>query len=230
VETIGITSTATAACERAAVADQMSFDHPIDVMFLIHKALSADAWRTEAIAEHLKIGEDFQSFRHSFHSWIQALSFHADMEDVYMTPRLPKSPQAQDNEAAHARLAQRIEEIQTYLEAIGHQTVTARTRRQLFGKVVALRIDQDDHLEEEEEFILPIIRTSISPEEQLEMVAHLLLNLHAPEQTSNWVLDWLMQDLTDVERRSLAKLITHLHQVESRTVAAYPGGHADGEA
>jgi hypothetical protein len=200
------------------------------VMFLIHKALSADAWRTEAIAERLNIGEDVQSVLHSFNSWIQMLSFHADMEDAYMTPRLPESSQTRENEAAHARLVQRVEEIQAYLQAIGHQPITARTRRRLFGKVVALRIDQDDHLEEEEEFILPIIRESISPEEQLKMVAHLLLDLRAPDAKSDWVLDWLMQDLTDVERQSLAKLMAQLHQVESRMVAAHPCGNTSGEA
>jgi hypothetical protein len=193
----------------------MSFDHPIDVMFLIHKALSVEAWRTEAMAEHLKIGEDLQPFLNAFNSWIQALSFHAEMEDVYMTPPIPESPQARENEAAHARLGQRIEEIQTYLQEIGHQDVTTRTRRRLFGKVVALRIDQDDHFEEEEELLLPIIRQHLSREEQLEMVAHLLHDPDASDEESSWVLDWLTPDLTDVERQSLDKLTARLDRADS---------------
>jgi hypothetical protein len=55
----------------------MAFDHPIDSMVLIHKALSMDAWRTEIIAERLEIGETFDPFPEAFSSWMQALSFHA---------------------------------------------------------------------------------------------------------------------------------------------------------
>ncbi len=224
-ETKNAASISTAECESTVAADKMSFDHPIDVMFFIHKALSAEAWRAEAMAERLQIGEDLQSFLETFNSWIQALSFHADMEDAYMTPLLPDSPQARENEAAHTRLVQRVEAIQAYLEAISHQAVTARTRRRLFGKVVALRIEQDDHLEEEEAFILPIIREHFSPEEQSEMAERLLFDLNAPPNTtpkatdeeSSWVLDWLMQDLTDVERRSLAHLTACFDKVDSQT-------------
>jgi hypothetical protein len=91
-------------------------------------------------------------------------------------------------------------------------------RRRLFGKVVALRIDQDDHLEEEEEFVLPIIRQQMSQAQQLEMVAHLLLDSNAPDAEWGWVLDWLVQDLTDVERQSLATLTVRLDKVHFQTV------------
>jgi hypothetical protein len=149
-------STSTVEREIAVVADQMSFDHPIDGVVLIHKALGVEAWRTETTAERLEISEDLQPFLHTFNIWMKALSFHADMEDADMTPLLPDSPQARDNEVAHARLGYRVKDIQTYLQEIDHHAVTARTRRRLFGKVVARRIDQDNHLEEE--FALPIIR------------------------------------------------------------------------
>jgi len=201
-----------------AAAEKTSLAHPIDVMYLIHKALSVDAWRTEAIAERLNIGESLHPFLNAFDSWIQVLSFHADMEDAYMTPLLPASPQTRENEATHARLAQRIEEIRSYLQEVGHQTVTARMRRRLFGQVVALRIDQDDHFEEEEEFILPIIRDHHSSEEQLEIVSHLLLDSHASDEESSWVVDWLRQDLTDVERQSLASLTARFAQADARRV------------
>ena len=186
--------------------DQLAFDHPIDVMMHIHKALSIDAWRAERIVEGLEIGEDLQVFRDAFNSWIKALGFHADMEDTYMTPLLPESTQARDNEAAHVRLGQRVEEIQTYLQEIGTQAATPRIRRRLFGKVVALRIDQDDHLEEEEEFVLPIIRDRMSTKQQLEIATHLLLDPTAPAEEWAWVIDWMTQDLTDVERRSISNL------------------------
>jgi hypothetical protein len=186
--------------------DRLPVDHPIAVMYLIHKALSTDAWRVETMAEQLAIGDTLQPFLHACDSWMKALGFHATMEDTYMTPLLPKSPQARDNEAVHARLGQQMAALQAYLQEIEPQAVTARSRRHLFGKVVALRINQDDHLEEEEEFVLPVIRAHISMEQQLEMARRLLLDLDAPGEAGGWVLDWLVPDLTDRERQALADL------------------------
>jgi hypothetical protein len=196
----------TAAGETAVTTDRLPVDHPIDVMYLIHKALSAEAGRVETMAERLAIGDTLQPFLHACGSWMKALGFHATMEDTYMTSRLPESPQARDNEAVHARLGQQIEALQAYLQEIEPHAVTARTRRRLFGKVVALRISQDDHLEEEEEFVLPVIRAHISTEQQLEMARRLLLDLEASGETGGWVLDWLVPDLTERERQALADL------------------------
>ncbi len=201
--------------ETAIVAEVTRFEHPIDVMYLIHKALSAEAWHTEAIAERLEIGENFQPFLQAFDSWVTALGFHAEMEDTYMTPLLPGSPQARDNEIAHERLAQRLEEIRTYLREIDRDAVTARTRRRLFGKVVALRIEQDDHLDEEEEFVLPIIRERIDEAQQLEMARHLLIDPHTPDE--RWIMDWLIQDLTGAERQVLADLAAQFEKTPPQT-------------
>lgn len=193
--------------EAAVTTTRIDLEHPIDVMMLIHKALSADAWHAESMAEHLEIGESLQPFAEAFNSWIKALSFHADMEDAYMTPLLPASPQARENEAAHARLVQRVQDLYDYLQEIEPEGVTSRTRRRLFGKVVSLRIEQDDHLEEEEAFVLPIIRQHIDTAEQLEMARRLVLDLQAPAEEQGWVLTWLVHDLTKDERQTLTDLM-----------------------
>jgi hypothetical protein len=196
--------------ESTVLAVPMGFDHPIDVMALLHKALNVDAWRTETIAEHLEIGETFDYFIEAFESWMRALDFHADMEDAHMTPHLPDSPLARDNEAGHARLAQRAEVIQRYLQQLEHQTVTTRTRRRLYGQVVALRIDQDDHFEEEVELVLPLLREHLTTKQQLEVVSHLLHDPHASGSEAGWVLDWLSHDLMDTERQCLTSLTAQL--------------------
>jgi hypothetical protein len=135
--------------------------YPIDVMYLLHKALNVEAWRTVSLAERLDVGESLHPFVHAFESWEKALTFHAEQEDIYMTPLLPTSPLARENEASHQRLAHRMAEIRTYLQEVGEEAVvTTRIRRRLFGHVVALRIDQEDHLEEEEELVLPMIRAA----------------------------------------------------------------------
>jgi hypothetical protein len=209
--------TSTPEHETATLAAQASFEHPIDVMYLIHKALSTEAWRTVSIAERLDIGESLQPFLSAFESWEKTLGFHAAMEDAYMTPLLPVCPLARDNELAHQRLAQRLEEIEAYVREIGDGVVTTRIRRRLFGKVVALKIDQDDHLEEEAELVLPIIRQRLSATQQLEIVQHLLLDPHSADE--RWVVAWLVQELTDTERHALATLTARFASTSSPTVA-----------
>jgi hypothetical protein len=192
--------------------------YPIDVMYLLHKALNVEAWRTVTSAERLDVGKSLQPFVQAFESWQKALTFHADQEDVYMTPLLPASTLARDNEESHQRLAHRMDEIHTSLQEIGEEAVvTTRIRRRLFGKVVALRVDQEDHLEEEEELVLPMIRERIPIAQQLEIVRRLLLALEAEDPT--WVVTWLMQDLTDIERQTLLALTARLAGTPSAPVA-----------
>ena len=82
--------------------------------------------------------------------------------------------------------------------------VIPRTRRQLFGRVVALRIAQDDLLEDEEAFVLPVIRQCLSEAQQLEIVRRLLIAQRA--ENERWVLDWVARALTVTERQLLAAL------------------------
>lgn len=193
--------------------------YPIDVMYLLHKALNIEAWRTVSIAERLDVGESLHSFVQAFESWEKALTFHADQEDVYMTPLLSTSPLARENEESHQRLAHRMDEIRTYLREVGEDAVvTTRIRRRLFGHVVALRMDQEDHLEEEEELVLPMIRERLSITQQLEIVRRLLLAMETEDPT--WVVTWLMHDLTDTERKTLLALTARLASTPPAPVAA----------
>jgi hypothetical protein len=176
--------------------------------------LSTEAWHTETLTEGLHEGESLQPFVQAFDRWVTALGFHADMEDAYMTPLLPASATTRDNEAAHARLGQRVDTIRAYVQQLDDTVVTTRIRRHLFGKVVALRIDQDDHLEEEEAFVLPIIRERMLQAEQIDIAQRLLVDPQA--QDTGWVLDWLVQDLTDTDRQALAALSTHFQPTLSR--------------
>jgi hypothetical protein len=193
--------------------------YPIDVMYLLHKALNVEAWRTVSLAERLDVGESLHPFVQAFESWEKALTFHADQEDVYMTPLLPTSPLARENEASHQRLGHRMDEIRTYLQEVGEEAVvTTRIRRRLFGHVVALRIDQEDHLEEEEELVLPMMRERLAIAQQLEMVRRLLLALETEDPT--WVVTWLMHDLTDTERQTLLALTARLASTPPAPLAA----------
>jgi hemerythrin-like domain-containing protein len=180
-------------------------ERPIDVMYVIHHALRAEAARVETLVGQLEEGGSLQPFRQAFYRWVMALAYHADTEDTYMTSLLPDVPAARECELAHSRLAELLEDVQGCLtEEIGRTMVIARTQRHLFGKVVMARIAQDDHLEEEEAFVLPVIRRQLSDAQQLAIVRHLLLDEEAEDP--RWHLDWLTDSLTPKERQLLADL------------------------
>jgi hemerythrin-like domain-containing protein len=181
-------------------------DTPIDVMYLIHQALRAEAQHAVQLVDWLEVGGSLQPVVQAFNRWSAALGYHAEAEDQHMTSLLPEAPQARDNEAVHNRLAGILADLQTYLQEAEQQAVTARLQRHLLGRVVALQIAQDDHLEEEEEFVLPLIRARISAEQQVEIARHLLLDPHAPNE--RWILEWVAQLVTTQEQQWLAKLAT----------------------
>jgi hypothetical protein len=185
--------------------DPRTLEHPIDAMYLLHRALRAEAARVEALAGGLEEGGSLQPFRQAFYRWVMALAYHADTEDAHMTPRLPDLPAARECELAHGRLAERLEAVQQCLtEEIGRTMLIARTQRHLFGRVVMARIAQDDHLEEEEAFILPAVRRQLSDAQQWTIVRHLLLDEGADDP--RWSLDWLADYLTSREWRLLDEL------------------------
>jgi len=187
--------------------------HPIDAMYPLHNALRAQAEAMEAVVRALEPGGDFQSVEQTFMHWARALEYHAFMEDKYMTALLPDRPSARDNEAAHQRLTALLEDLQTALhEARRQTTVTARPQRQLLGKVVTLRVMQDDHLEEEEEVVLPVIRQRLSEAQQLAIAARLLLDPAA--QQPHWILDWVAPYVPSTERQWLAGLARRVAQEE----------------
>ena len=181
---------------------------PIDVMYVIHHALRAEAARVETLVGRLEEGASLQPVRQAFYRWVMALAYHADTEDAHMTALLPDVPAARECELAHGRLAERLEDVQSCLtEEIGRTMLIARTQRHLFGTVVMARIAQDDHLEEEEAFVLPVIRRQLSDAQQWTIVQHLLRDEAAEDP--RWPLDWLADHLTPRERRLLADLAAH---------------------
>jgi hypothetical protein len=79
-------------------------DHPIDVMYLMHKAFHAVSSRAEALAAQGEKRADLTEFRNTFDFWVKQLLYHADAEDKYMTAPLTDCQPARDNEAEHSEL------------------------------------------------------------------------------------------------------------------------------
>jgi hypothetical protein len=219
-------------------------------MYLIHKALGAQAARVEETVRRFEIGSSLQPIRACFNTWAAALAFHAQQEDKYMTAALSDFQPARDNEAEHAALggilgdlstllekedtrelservkeamvalnerqhAELVEKLEDVMEVlnseIGKTKVIARTWRHLYTRVVELRTAQDDHLENEEAFVLPEVWQRISEAGQLEMARRLLIDEEAEDQ--RWVLKWIAKYLTPAERGLLADLEQSFAQV-----------------
>ena len=190
--------------------DSTYLAHPIDAMYLIHKALRTEAERAEQAVTFLEVGSSFKAFQPVFYRWALALSTYVEAEEQALTALVSEVARTWAHVASTARqVLERLEALQTYLQTeIGRTIVIARTKRQLFGRVALARLRQEDLLEDEEARLLPVLRTQLSEKRQLEILRLLLLDQDAePPQT---MVAWIAQDVTDQERRALATLTTRL--------------------
>ena len=207
---------------------------PMDGMLLIHKALRAQAARVEKVAARLEAGDSLQSFRLAFNTWAAALVYHLDQEDRHLSTLLtgsqpPPSDVTSDRVSAsangrspttaregklamialeqtpHQDLTDCVEGVLTVLnKEIGKTSIITRTRQHLHRQVVALGISQEDHLETQETFILPLLRQRLSDRQQLRVCRALLIDEEA--QDSRWVFDWVCQQLEPADRKWLDEL------------------------
>ncbi|MCH8206701.1 MAG: hemerythrin domain-containing protein [Chloroflexi bacterium] len=217
--------------------EKTGLGNPVDVMYLIHKALRAEAIRVETLARELGPGDSLQRFKLAFNTWVTALVYHADQEDRYMTGPLKKSiesglagagrgPGAQEvigsgltdeiksavvaqEDELHGELVDTIEDVLTVLnDEIGKTSLITRTKQHLYSQVVALRIAQEDHLDTEEALIVPIAREQLSQCQQMEMARAMLIDAEA--QDPRWPVEWIARDLPAHERKLIADLETRL--------------------
>ncbi len=145
-------------------------------------------------AEHAALGE-----------MLGDLSVLVDKDDTRGLSDRVKGAMVALNERQHAELVEKLEDVMEVLnDEIGKTKVIARTWRHLYTRMVGLRTAQDDHLENEEAFVLPEVWQRISEAEQLEMARRLLIDEEAEDQ--RWVLEWMAKYLTPAERKLLADL------------------------
>jgi hypothetical protein len=187
------------------------FHSPIDVMYPLHKALRAQAAAMEQMVRALETPGDLRPVAQTFSHWARALEYHAVTEDKYMTTLLPDRPSARDNEAAHRHLTMLLAHLHTALhETQAQRSASARMQRRVLAQVVTLRVAQDDHLEDEEELVLPVLRQRLSDAQQWAIAARLLLDQEAPQP--RWILDWLAPYVTAMEAQWLAGVATGVAQ------------------
>ena len=174
-------------------------DRTIDVMYLIHKALRAEALNLQMMVFRTGVGDSFDPFRGTFALWDSALRRHAEAEDKFMTGPLGDSTAARENEEKHRALEGRLEAVRSCLDdEIRWTRASARTQRHLFERMVSARAAQDDHLEEEEAFVLPLAQDQLGEEQQLELARYLLIDDEA--ENPRWMISWIGSKVTNLER------------------------------
>lgn len=106
----------------------------------------------------------------------------------------------------HHDLLEKLEDVLDVLNVdIGKKSLIARTHRHLYGKVVALRICQDDHFESEEYLVLPEIETHLSPDQKNTLINRLLIDNDSDDP--HWVLDWMKTRSSSKEKEVLDSLV-----------------------
>ncbi len=105
----------------------------------------------------------------------------------------------------HEGLIEKAKEIEEILKKeMGEQKVIGRTRRHLYRRVMAMRILEFDHFENEEAFVCPLVRDQMSENQQLDLARRLLIEDSADDP--RWIIDWVAEELEPRERQLLADL------------------------
>jgi Hemerythrin HHE cation binding domain len=200
------------------MTDSTPYDSPIDIMYLIHNALRAEAAEVTQHARQFAQANNLVAFTQALHQWASTLEEHARIEDLYMTPLLPIRPVVQDNEAEHQRLTTRFRELTSLLQAIPPQTsITPRLQRQVLGHVITLVVEHNDHLESEEDLVMPLVRQRLSEDQQCALVWRLVCA--GGSQEAGTIGPWITAALTTTEQQTLAALLARWEALSRLTSA-----------
>ena len=110
----------------------------------------------------------------------------------------------------HAELMGKAEEVEKAIrDAIGEEQVLARTRRHLYQSVMSFRVTEFDHFENEEAFVLPVVKDQMEHSQELECVRKLLFDDESVEP--RWIIDFVAGELEGNERELLNELEKQIH-------------------
>ena len=108
-------------------------------------------------------------------------------------------------EKQHRELVEKAQEVAELLKReLGENRTLARTRRHLYRRVMAMRVLEFDHFENEEAFVLSLVRQTMSDLQQLKIARVLLIDDAAEDP--RWIINWVKDELAPGEQRLLAEL------------------------
>ncbi len=106
-------------------------------------------------------------------------------------------------EEQHRALEEKFHEVETALkDVLGEKKVTARTIRHIHSRLIGVRILELDHFENEEAFVVSLVRDEMDEAQQLNIVRRLLIDESAEDP--RWIIDWVYSEL-DADDKALLK-------------------------
>lgn len=118
------------------------------------------------------------------------------------------------DEQQHEDLMEKVKEVEEIIRAeIGEEKALARTRRHLYRRVMAMRILEFDHFENEEAFVCPLVKERMTDRQELELAKSLLIDESA--DNPRWIIDWVAEELNPMERQLLSELEAQFSEIHS---------------
>lgn len=97
-------------------------------------------------------------------------------------------------EEQHLALEAKFHEVETALkDVLGEKKVIARTIRHIHSRLTGVRILELDHFENEEAFVISLVRDEMDEAQQLGIVRWLLIDEFAEDP--RWIIDWIYSEL-----------------------------------
>ena len=146
-------------------------------------------------SEHAELSELFES-----------ISEYLDNHSSANLERNVKAAAIALQQDQHERLLEALEDVLDVLNnEIGRNKVVARTLRHLYGKVVNLRICQDDHFESEEALVLPEVESKLSIEDKNKLARKLLIDDESDDP--NWLVNWLFEKVDQNDKDKISRVL-----------------------
>ena len=99
----------------------------------------------------------------------------------------------------------KVEDLQIAIERVlTEDDLRVRSRKHLYRSVLALKVTEFDHFENEEASVFPLVKEQMSRNEQLECARKLLFQDSAAH--SGWIFDFILNGLCESERILLQDL------------------------
>jgi hypothetical protein len=213
-------------------------------MYLIHKALRAEAANVERVAEGLEDGGTLQNFKLAFNRWATALVFHSEQEDLFISA--PVNASAADvgsngrTEHSHSSLvdsssalADRVKaamvehEDQTHMELLEAIEDVLEILNSEIGRT-SLITRTKQHLRRQVVTLRIVQEDHLETEEALimpllhrkmsesdQLYAAGAMLLDSGADDSHWVLDWVSEHVSLEERKLLSDLEPRLHALHA---------------
>ena len=108
-------------------------------------------------------------------------------------------------EEQHKELVKNVDHLRSAVEkALGEEKTSNRTLRHIHQAVLSLRVIEWDHFENEEAFVLPLVREQMTHDEQLKCAGRLLFDNSSHEK--RWVIEDIYEGLSEDETSKLKSL------------------------